>query len=67
VQKGISAHQVQRMLDISYKSWCFLMHRLREAMRTGDLAPLGGEGKTVEAGEAYVQSRVNYFSLPRSK
>jgi transposase-like protein len=47
-KKGISGHQVHRMLGISYKSTWFLMHRLREAMRTGGLEPLGGEGKIVE-------------------
>ena len=30
-----------------------MMHRLREAMRTGGLEPLGGAGKVVEADEAY--------------
>jgi hypothetical protein len=44
---------VHRMLGISYKSTWFLMHRLREAMRTGGLEPLGGEGKIVEADETY--------------
>jgi hypothetical protein len=29
------------------------MHRLREAMRTGGLEPLGGKGKVVEADETY--------------
>src|SRR4051794_25656803 len=33
-KKGVSAHQVHRMLGISYKSTWFMMHRLREAMRT---------------------------------
>ena len=32
-KKGVSAHQMHRMLDISYKSTWFLMHRLREAMQ----------------------------------
>jgi transposase-like protein len=52
-KKGISAHQIHRMLEISYKSAWFLMHRLREAMRTGGLEPLGGEGKFVEVDETY--------------
>ena len=52
-KKGVSAHQVHRMLDISYKSTWFMMHRLREAMRTGGLEPLGGAGKIVEADETY--------------
>jgi transposase-like protein len=50
-KKGVSAHQVHRSLGISYKSAWFMMHRLREAMRTGGLAPLGGAGKTVEIDE----------------
>jgi transposase-like protein len=52
-KKGISAHQTHRMLGISYKSTWFMMHRLREAMRTGGLEPLGGAGKIVEADETY--------------
>src|ERR1700744_1071335 len=31
-KKGISAHQMHRMLGITYKSAWFMMHRLREAM-----------------------------------
>jgi transposase-like protein len=54
-KKGISAHQVHRMLGISYKSTWFLMHRLREAMRTGGLLPPMGEGGTpVEVDETYI-------------
>ena len=52
-KKGISAHQAHRMLGVSYKSTWFMMHRLREAMRTGGLDPLGGIGKVVEADETY--------------
>jgi hypothetical protein len=52
-KKGISAHQIHRMLGISYKSSWFLKHRLREAMRADGLEPLGGEGKIVEADETY--------------
>jgi len=53
-KKGVSAHQVHRMLGISYKSTWFMMHRLREAMRSGDLSPLGGEGQIVEVDETYI-------------
>src|SRR6266496_5952502 len=54
-KKGISAHQVHRMLGISYKSTWFLMHRLREAMRVGGLLPaMGGEGGAVEVDETYI-------------
>ena len=53
-KKGVSAHQVHRLLGISYKSTWFMMHRLREAMRSGDLSPMGGEGQTVEVDETFI-------------
>ncbi len=54
-KKGISAHQVHRMLGISYKSTWFLMHRLREAMRVGGLMPpMGEDGGAVEVDETYI-------------
>ncbi len=54
-KKGMSAHQLHRMLGISYKSTWFLMHRIREAMREGKLpGGLGGQNKVVEVDETYV-------------
>ena len=35
-KKGVSAHQLHRTLEISYKSAWFLTHRIREAMRDGE-------------------------------
>jgi transposase-like protein len=52
-KKGISGHQLHRVLEVTYKTAWFLAHRIREAMIGGDLGPLGGEGKTVEADETY--------------
>ncbi len=43
-KKGMSAHQVHRSLGITYRSAWFMWHRIREAMRAGGLAPLGGDG-----------------------
>jgi transposase-like protein len=53
-KKGVSAHQIHRSLGISYKSAWFLMHRLREAMRNGGLAPMGGAGEIVEVDETVI-------------
>jgi transposase-like protein len=53
-KKGISAHQLHRVLEVTYKTAWFLAHRIREAMRTGDLAPFGGEGGVVEVDETYI-------------
>ena len=53
-KKGISAHQMGRILEVQYKSAWFLMHRIREAMRSGDLAqPFGSGGGAVEVDETY--------------
>ena len=50
-KKGISSHQLHRILQITYKAAWFCSHRLREAMRTGALAPMGGAGGIVEIDE----------------
>ena len=52
-KKGISSHQLHRTLGVTLKTAWFMSHRLREAMRDGSLAPLGGNGKIVEADETY--------------
>jgi transposase-like protein len=52
-KKGVSAHQLHRTLDITYEAAWFMAHRIREAMRAGGLAPLGGGGMIVEADETY--------------
>lgn len=56
-KKGISSHQLHRMLGITYKSAWFLSMRIREAMGLDpetDDGPMGGEGKKVETDETYV-------------
>lgn len=54
-KKGMSAHQLHRMLGITYKSAWFMAHRIREAMGDdGSAGPLGGEGVTLEIDETYI-------------
>jgi transposase-like protein len=51
-KKGMSAHQLHRMLDVTYKSAWFMAHRIRYAMEQPPFArPLEG---VVEADETYV-------------
>lgn len=54
-KKGISANQLHRVLGVSLKTAWFMGHRIREAMREGNLAPMGGAGGIVEADETYFQ------------
>jgi transposase-like protein len=54
-KKGISAHQLHRMLDMTYKSAWFMCHRIRESLREKNPeGQLGGENMVVEADETYV-------------
>jgi transposase-like protein len=53
-KKGISAKQLERTLGVTYKTAWFMAHRIREAMTNPAPAPIGGEGKFVEADETYV-------------
>lgn len=66
-KKGISAHQLHRMLGVTYKTAWFMAHRIREAMAPkADASPLGGEGKTVEADEMYIGKKTGKRKLPGS-
>ena len=56
-QEGHQFHQLHRTLEISYKAAWFLAHRIREAMRSGELAPFGGEGGVVEVDETFFGRR----------
>jgi transposase-like protein len=54
-KKGISAHQISRILEVQYKTAWFLCHRIREAMRDDkSIDFLGGANKVVEADETYI-------------
>jgi len=56
-KKGISAHQLHRTLEITYKTAWFLAHRIREAMIDGTAGPMGGEGQTLEADTTFIGGR----------
>lgn len=53
-KKGLSANQLHRTLEVTLKTACFMGHRIREAMRSGDLAPMGGNGGIVEVDETSI-------------
>ena len=56
-KKGISSHQLHRMLGITYKSAWFMTHRIREAMKDTSTEPMGGSGKHIEADETYLGNK----------
>ncbi len=50
-KKGVSAHQMHRILQVTYKTAWFLAHRIREAMRDGTLGSYGRLRLLVEIDE----------------
>jgi transposase-like protein len=59
-KKGVSAHQLHRMLGVAYQTAWFMEHRIREAMRDGALSPMGGEGAIVEIDETFIGRKEGY-------
>jgi transposase-like protein len=72
-KKGMSAHQLHRMLGVSYKTAWFLAHRIREAMGDPEpnksSGPLGGKDNVVEADETVVggKAKNRAFGEPAPK
>jgi transposase-like protein len=63
-KKGMSAHQLHRMLDVTYKTAWFMFHRIREAMR--DDAFTSRLSGIVEADETYIGGRRRGTRLEKS-
>lgn len=53
-KKGMSAHQIHRMLGVTYKTAWFMAHRIREAMKETNPEPMGGPNTPVQADETYI-------------
>ena len=53
-KKGISSNQLHRTLSVTLKTAWFMSHRIREAMRSGDLFPFGSRGGIVEIDETFI-------------
>jgi transposase-like protein len=58
-KKGVSGHQMARMLGVTYKTAWFMMHRIREAMKDSHPGTMGGFGETIEADETYVGGKIS--------
>ena len=65
-KKGISSNQLHRTLGVTLKTAWFMSHRIRLAMQTVGLEPMGGEGSIVEIDETYIgkQDRLTSRAQP---
>ncbi|RCW85095.1 IS1595 family transposase [Paracoccus lutimaris] len=56
-KKGISSHQLHRVLEITHKSAWFMSHRIREAMRSDGAVNFGNGGGVVEVDETFIGTK----------
>jgi hypothetical protein len=63
-KKGFSANRLHRTLGVTLKTAWFIGHRVREAMRVGGLAPMGGEGSVVEMDETFIGRKPGVEARP---
>ena len=67
-KKGISSHQLHRILEVKYQTAWFVSHRIREAMRSGSLAtPMGGAGSVFESDETFIGKKEGAVKHPNAR
>jgi transposase-like protein len=65
-KNGISSYEIHRSLGVSQKSAWFMLHRIREAMKSGSISKMGGsDSGPVEVDEAFVGGKIR--NMHRSK
>jgi len=52
-KNGVSSYELSRALGVTQKTAWFMLHRIREAMKSGSLAKMGGNGP-IEIDETFV-------------
>jgi transposase-like protein len=65
-KNGISSYELHRSIGVTQKSAWFMLHRVREAMKSGSLMKMGGsDSGPVEVDEMFVGERIK--NMHRSK
>jgi transposase-like protein len=64
-KNGISSYELAKDLGVTQKSAWFMLHRIREAMRTGSFVKLGGSGGPVEVDEAFIGGTPKFMHAKR--
>ena len=64
-KNGVSSYEIARDIDVTQKTAWFMLHRIRDAMRTGTFAKLAGE---VEVDETFIGGKArNTHKAKREK
>jgi transposase-like protein len=53
-KNGVSSYELARDLGVTQKTAWFMLHRIREAMRTGTFLKMGGNGSPIEMDETFI-------------
>lgn len=53
-KNGISSYEIARSLGVTQKTAWFMLHRIREAMKSGSILKVGGSGAPVEVDETFI-------------
>jgi transposase-like protein len=53
-KNGVSSYEIARSIGITQKSAWFMLHRIREAMKSGSIRKFGSRGGPVEVDEAFI-------------
>src|SRR5665213_128481 len=65
-RNGVSSYEIMRTVGVTQKSAWFMLHRIREAMKSEATSKLGGnDGGEVEIDEAYIGAKVKNMHAKR--
>lgn len=53
-KNGVSSYELARSLGVTQKTAWFMLHRIREALRSGSILKIGNQGGPVEIDETYI-------------
>src|ERR1700740_657529 len=64
-KNGISSYELHRAIGVTQKSAWFMLHRIREAMKSGTIGRMGSGGGPVEVDEAYIGGKPKNMHLDK--
>ena len=66
-KNGISSYELHRCIGVTQKTAWFMLHRIREAMKSGSFLRMGQQGGPIEADETFVGGKPKNMHLRRRK
>jgi transposase-like protein len=64
-KNGISSYELHRSIGVTQKTAWFMLHRIREAMKSGSVTRFGSTGGPTEVDEAYIGGKPRNMHLSK--